>query len=411
MIETRHFFSPFKTITASFATILALSLGTHGQVTPWITLYDAPGHVVTATLNPFADLPHPSLFLGGASSRTPTGNPHSVEWIGPLDGAVPPASVVSDGSAGVSSKLGFDPATGFLYSVGSGSAGWLVQISADGIGLGGPGTWTSIDLPFAANGGSGSGASGFAADGLGNVFVCGWALDSGGYSRWIVRKRGLDGAWSTVRNWGASRKAYHPAQLHIAGGYLFVVGLVDNAWAVQRMNLANGAWDAPYTGAPKGKKAGAVAVTSRGTDIYVLAWAGGASAAPQSIVLLKSPSLGIGPWTTVRTFAESPQINRPSDLAFDIGGNLYVVGDSTFYTSAGTWNEAWIVRRCDATTGVWQSWTPLADNPALQRSFAQQVLTDPATGDLYVCGTAQDIVGGQLSPTWRAIVQRMAFQP
>jgi hypothetical protein len=54
---------------------------------------------------------------------------------------------------------------------------------------------------------------------------------------------------------------------------------------------------------------------------------------------MKSANLGAGPWTTVRTFAESSYVNRPSDLAFDQSGNLYVVGDSASYTTAGAWNE------------------------------------------------------------------------
>jgi hypothetical protein len=38
--------------------------------------------------------------------------------------------------------------------------------------------------------------------------------------------------------------------------------------------------------------------------------------------------------------------------------------------------------------------------------YATQVCVDAVTGALYVAGSAQDIVNGQWSPTWRAIVQK-----
>ena len=383
--------------TALFATA---ALSTNAQGSTWLTVYDGPGHVYSALLDPFPSQPQPSLFSGGMSSRSPSSNPFAIQWIGPLDGVTLPSAVISDSHAWTCYKLGFDSFSGLLYSVGAGAVGWEVRASADG-----GNSWMTVDTPFAAT--AGTYAMGFAADGAGNAFVCGYA----GLG-FLVRKRNSSGAWATIQNWGpaSSRNFARAEKMHITSGYLFVVGTTDNLWAVQRMNLASGSWDTPYTGAPIGPKGksngGAVAVTSWGTDIYTLAWAGSIQEASKSVVLLKGANLGKGPWTTVKTFTESPNINRPGDLAFDHSGNLFVAGDSTFYTTVGAWTEAWIVRRCDAITGAWQSWTPLTSDPATQRSFARQVSVHETTGSVYVTGTAQPIVNGQVTQNWRTIVQK-----
>src|SRR5262249_40358818 len=153
-----------------------------------------------------------------------------------------------------------------------------------------------------------------------------------------------------------------------------------------------------------GPSYGACAVTSQGSDVYVLTWTGGIKESPKQTVLLKGTSLGAGNWTVFKTFAEG-YYNRPEDLRFDLDGNLYVVGESFLLTSAGNAPEQWIVRRL-ATNGNWQTWTPLTDDPATQRSFAREICVDSTTRALYVAGTAQDIVNGQLN--WRTIVQKWA---
>lgn len=378
------------TLTMNLAAVLAIMVATsHAQT--WQTLYSGPGHVQSALLDSFSSHPQPSLFIGGRADRSPADSPFSIQWVGPFDGVALPAAAISDNDAGWSHQLGFDAWSGRLYSVGSGDLGWQVRESVDE-----GGTWTTVDAPYA----SGS-ASGFASDGQGNVFVCGTAN-----GHWIVRKRNSSGVWSTIRDRSAAKKSYAAAKMTIVSGFLIVVGELDGSqWSVERMGLAQNTWQTLYTGAPKGKKAGAVAVTSFGSDIYVLAWVGRTGAAPESCLLLKGANLGAGSWTSVKSFAESPNINRPSDVAFDASGNLYVVGDSTFPTSTGSWPEAWIVRRCDAVTGVWQWCTPLTNDPATQRSFARQISVVTTSGEVFITGTAQDIVGGQLTQNWRVIVQ------
>lgn len=380
-------------LTLNLAAALVLTVAkSRAQTLPWQTLYSGPGHVQSALLDPFQTQPQPSLFIGGRADRSPADSPFSVQWVGPLEGLALPTAVISDNDGGWSYQLGFDSWSGRLYSVGSGGLGWQVRESVDEGRM-----WTTVDAPYA----SGS-ASGFASDGQGNVFVCGTAN-----GHWIVRKRNSSGTWSTIRDRSAAKKSYAAAKMTIASGFLIVVGELDGSqWSVERMSLAQNTWQTLYTGAPKGTKAGAVAVTSFGNDIYVLAWVGRTGAAPESCLLLKGANLGAGSWTSVKSFAESPNINRPSDVAFDANGNLYVVGDSTFPTSTGTWPEAWIVRRCDAVTGVWQWWTPLTGDPATQRSFARKISVDAVTGEVFITGTAQDIVGGQLTQNWLAIVQK-----
>jgi hypothetical protein len=191
--------------------------------------------------------------------------------------------------------------------------------------------------------------------------------------------------------------------MHLASGNLFVVGEVyQKNWVVERFDLTKRTWTAFNPAAPKGSgpSYGACAVTSQGSDVYVLTWTGGIKESPKQTVLLKGTSLGAGKWTVFKTFAEG-YYNRPEDLAFDdLNEYLYVVGESSLLTSAGNAPEQWIVRRCDHD-GNWQTWTPLTDDPSTQRSFARQICVDSA--GLYVAGTAQDIVNTQ---NWRTIVQK-----
>ena len=362
--------------------LLAAAFTTHAQT--WQPHFEVPGSVTTALIDPFSVPTQPGIFFGGFSSRNAG---CSVESIGPLGDAA-----CSDMDGGAVNQLGYDLFSGRLYSVGSSPDGlWHVRESADA-GM----TWQTVDTY------SGQ-ANGYESDGNGNVFVCGSANDSSGYAHWIVRKRNSSGVWSTVRDWSERRKSYRAEKMHIANGYLFVVGSVGNAdiWAVQRGNIASGIWDAPYTWAPKGKRAGAVAVTSRGTDIYVLGPTGGVTEAPEQCVLQRSGNNGAGAWQTVKTFAESIQYNRPRDLAFDAVGNLYVVGDSTFWVAAGTsknsggsYNNAWIVRRhaaADPITDNWQTWLPRGV-PQNELSYAKTVSPD-TFGNVFITGEAVVVPG------------------
>jgi hypothetical protein len=328
-----------KSIYAAF--LAAASIATHAQSLPWQTLYEGPGRIYSALLDPFAAHPQRSLFCGGLVD-----NGCSVEWIGPLQSlTASPSAVCSDTDPGTSNQLSFNPWSGRLYSAGTGAVGWQVRESADQ-----GNSWTTVDAPFA----SGSSAIGVASDGQGNVFVCGTAD-----GHWIVRKRNASGSWSTVRDWTVAKKSAKARKICIASGWLSVVGeTYDDKWVVQRMNLANNTWDTPFTWAPKGRAAGAWAVTSYGNDIYVLGWSGGNWQVPDQSILMKSTNLGAGPWTTIKTFTESLNANAPADLAFDPTGNLFVVGNSTFYTTEGNWHPTWVVRRCDALSGVWQWWLP-----------------------------------------------------
>ncbi len=234
------------------ALLVAGSRTTLAQTSPWQLVYEGPGQVYSALIDPFGSPPQPpNLFFGGLPYKG-----WSVQWVGPVsDPLSRPTAVGKDNDPAASSDLGFDPTSGgHLYSVGYGSIGWQVRESADeGI------SWTTVDVPFPT---VSSAALGFASDGAGTVFVCGTA---GGH--WIVRKWNNLGAWSTIRDWNQRGQSYIARKMHIAAGYLFVVGEAGNKWAVQRLNLANNTWDTPYTGSPKGEKAGAWAVTTYGLGI------------------------------------------------------------------------------------------------------------------------------------------------
>src|SRR5262249_37941063 len=144
------------------AALLAVVSTAYSQSSPWQTLYEGDGRVYTALIDPFADVtnPQPSLFFGGLPYLG-----YSVRWAGPLGIAgTDPMSVDLDADAGTGtvSEIGFDSASGLLYSVGTGASGWQVrQSSAEGA----PGSWSFADVPYP----TGSGASGVASDGNGNV--------------------------------------------------------------------------------------------------------------------------------------------------------------------------------------------------------------------------------------------------
>jgi hypothetical protein len=372
------------------ALLVAGSRITPAQTSPWQTLYEGPGQVYSALIDPFSTPPQATnLFFGGPQLYSGW----SVQWVGPLgDPLTPPTAVGKDNDPASSTDLGVD-SSGNLYSVGYGSLGWQVRESAD------QGTsWTTIEVPFPT---VSSAALGFAADDAANVFVCGYAN-----GQWLVRKRHGNGNFSPFADWSQRGQSYIARKMHLTAGYLFVVGEATDKWGVQRFNFAKSSWDLSYTGSPKGMKAGAWAVTSNGNNIYVLAWADGISEAPKQCVLLMGANLGTGPWTILKTFTESPNINRPADLGFDLNGNLFVAGDSTFYdTTYNSWHPASIVRRYDASSGAWQSWLPLGNPPpADQVSFGRKVSVDPA-GTVFITSERRYRVGPNDYSDRRAVVQ------
>ncbi len=367
-----------RSILAAFA---CASVAAHAQLVE--TYSTVPGRVFreTGLIDPFSSDPsRPNIFFGGPA--TDNGG-CSIKLISPNANL----AACSDPSDSGVAQLAFDPTSSRLYSVGTfGSPGtWQVRASGDG-----GSTWETVKT-FSL--GQSSRARGIAVDSAGNVFVCGAATDLAGDSNWIVERLDTSGTWTTIRNRSERRKGYAAEKAHFANGYLFVVGQVAGVWAVERLNLLNNTWDVSVTSpAPKGKSAGPVALTSWGTDIYVLGWVGSTAEAPEQCVLQRSVNNGSGPWQTVKTFAESININLPSDIACDSHGNLYVVGHSTFFVPApgstkGSYVPTWIVRTHSVQYPIadgWQTSLPLStvyDQP----TYARGICPD-AFGDVYVVG-------------------------
>lgn len=380
----------FRYIVAVFA---CASVAANAQ--PMVNYAEVPGRIFrgAALLDPFSvDPTQPNIFFGGPAGDN---GGCSVKLIEPGVSV----AACGDSDYGSVSQVGYDVSSGRLYGVGSlytALATWQVRSSGDG------GTTWALENTFSLGGNSA--AKGIAFDGAGNVFVSGYATDSSGDSHWIVRKRNSSGAWTTIHDWSERRKSYVADKAHVANGYLFVTGEAAGKWAVQRLNLSNNTLDAPSIWAPKNKSAGAGAVTTWGSDLYVLGWAGGYAEASEQCVLQKSANNGSGPWQIVKTFAESTQINWPTDLAFDSRGNLYVIGQSTFYVANpanprnGKYNTQWIVRTHAAQAPItdnWQSWSPLPLSYN-QTSGARRVCPDNF-GNVYVLGQVDTYSGSTFS--------------
>lgn len=377
------------------AALLAAALNTHAQT--WVTHSTLTGSSRTVLLAP-----------------TPAANPPPALVGGGMGGI---AAVASDGSSSliagagpyVCYRLGLDTFGGPLFAVGySGAATgtWEAHKSADG-GV----SWHladsfSLTAKF-------SSARGFAADGAGNVFVCGGALDSSGSAHWIVRRRDASGNWATVQDLSIKRSDCYASGIYVANGALFVVGQSGNKWMVQRgRNLGAAAitWDTAYTWTPSnGGTSQANAVTADGAgNLYVFGVNGssafGYEAVGASAVLQKSTDGG-NTWAIAATFNPSGSgANRAHDMAFDAAGNLFLASAANFSyqpkprTVVSAWK--WVVYRQDVTTRLWTSTFPFGTDPAQGNSLAKGISTDTA-GNVFVTGPVTGASGNNVTAVQR----------
>jgi hypothetical protein len=129
---------------------------------------------------------------------------------------------------GSAAGIGADVA-GNLYVVGGNGSHWIVRKSSNG------GTsWATVDdfLPARS-----AGATGFAADANGSLFVVGATRDWSGVYRWVVRENpGGVGGWQTVDtfqyNGGIQTVAYGAVADN--SGQIFVAGFGGASWLVRK---------------------------------------------------------------------------------------------------------------------------------------------------------------------------------
>lgn len=360
----------------------------------WVDHATVPGGARTVLLLPGGtDTPPPAL-VGGSG----------------MGGLV---AVASDGSSsllggagpGVCRRLGLDPFGGRLFAVGD---SWTVQASVDG-GT----TWTADPRGAFALSSQYSSARGFAADGDGNVFVCGGATDSSGDAHWIVRRRDAWGNWQTLQDLSIKRSDCYASGACVVNGTLFVVGQTANRWTVQRgrnLGAATVAWDTPHTWVP-GKSGAAQAnavAADRAGNVYVVGLnasaAFGYEAVGASAALQKS-SDGGNTWAAVATFNPAGSGgNRAHDLALDASGNLFLASAASFSyspkprTVVSAWK--WVVYRQEVTTGAWTAAFPFGTDPSQGSSLAKGLSTD-AAGNVFTTGPVTDAAGNSFS-----VVQR-----
>lgn len=383
-------------------TQVALALALFGpeisNAQPWVTHATFPGASRTVLIDPDGTISPPPALVGG----------------GGLGGLV---AVGSDGDSTLIAgagpdncyRLGLDTMGGRLFAAGfSGSTPgtWAVHESADA-GV----SWNLTDsVSLAAQFSS---ARGFASDGVGNIFVCGGAIDSSGYAHWIVRRRDASGTWRTVQDLSIKRSDCYASAMCIVNGTLFVVGQSGNKWMVQRgINLGGASitWDSGYSWAPSktgSAQANAVVADSDG-NIYVFgvnaSAAFGYEAAASSAVLQKSTDGG-NTWVTAATFKPAGSgLNRAYDLAFDASGNLFLAGAANVSyspkprTVISAWK--WVVYRQDAISGLWTSSFPFGADPAQGNSLAKGISTDTA-GNVFVTGPVADASGNYVTAVQR----------
>jgi hypothetical protein len=194
----------------------------------------------------------------------------------------------------------FAAGAGYLTSRRSTTVAWIVRRSLDG-----GATWSTVDT-FQLVSGQIAHANGIGADGLGNLYVVGFATTVSKQitpAHWIVRKSSDGGnTWSTVDNFQPASNVFSAASRFVAdaNGNLFVAG------------------QAPMYGAG-----------STGTPTWVVRESQG----------------GTGPWSTVDTFQDMADKTQgfPEALAADAVGNVFVGG----FASGPSLSQGmhWLVRK------------------------------------------------------------------
>lgn len=396
---TTHTKTQWLLIT-TVATIWAGTLSTHAawqfESLPGLDLPSREsGSAYSILINPFSlsDGP-PGAFVGF--------NPNYPEAV-PFPGSVlrldPPAAssvewqpTVVDGALLSVNRLGYEAISRCLYAAGSWktsatSAGvWQVRLSSDG-GV----SWDRTDDSFQLHASGTAYPMGLATDPVGNVYVSGVAhtkLNS--QSHWLVRRKspGLNGQWSTVADFEVKGKGYAksmgfvPAFGSIPSG-LIAVGSLGDKWTVQRSRNQGATWTTVDSWSPKfGGATYAVGIASDSSGKMFVVGSQGDTGT------IRISSNGGDTWEPDLNYPASPGF-RPSDIAADSNGNVWVAGGTYM---AGAWR--WTVQQRNVL-GIWSSQAPFGSTAEAPWSFARGIAADGA-GNVFVagdCNDPQEVVG------------------
>jgi hypothetical protein len=177
--------------------------------------------------------------IGGANFTTVDTVPTSTSYVGATAVFVhPTAGVFAAGSGPIATTTNKYGQVAYTF-------GWLVRRSANG-----GATWSTVDT--LSSGGWQTVPYGIGADALGNIYVVGKQLVTSGTGKratsstyWVVRKSANGGgSWSTVENYQPSAGVSSGATAFAAdsNGNLFVAGYSGGNWIVRENPGGSGSW-------------------------------------------------------------------------------------------------------------------------------------------------------------------------
>jgi hypothetical protein len=371
---------------------------------------------------------------GVAHGLALTANAADLSWSLPFrdDNNLDPTRYHSDSWA-----CGYD-SSGNLYSVGQlwpddtpGVAYWYVRKSTDG-----GANWSSLLEPdgslYQYTPGQWAYPTAFAADAFGSIYVTGGASDltivgTGKKAKtqsnvhWLVRQSHDGGQTWAVADDQLVGDTYPDSATWVPGRGVFVVGAhfasPNGVWLVRKSPTGEpGTWttvDGPYTDAA----AHAVCGDGRGNiyvagEKFVVTGTTGSRKQTQTTGywawVTRMSADGGQSWTDVDTYSLTSAPNtsaRPSAIASDATGRIYVVGEAMDGTSSSVAALHWIVRTTDASG----RWVTIDDPPEFQNRLGSGALgvACDAAGNILVTGFANP--GDGSSSHW--IVRRLATAP
>lgn len=281
--------------------------------------------------------------------------------------------------------------SGNIYSTGyatnsSGLLRWIVRKSIDA-GV----TWSVVNNYVLINGFDAKGIA-LTVDGSGNIYVAGYALDASFLSHWIVRKSTNAGStWATVDNYNLDAVSdAQAASLTVDGaGNIYSGGrAMDNTgvthWIIRKSTDAGTTWTVvdDYNADVWYDSQNNALTADTLGNIYAAGSANGSG--PVYGIVRKSSDSG-ATWGTVDNYSLfKGKLASAEDLSVDGSGNIFSVG----YASDSSNILHWIVRK---STDSGATWATVDDfNFSASQSSGADAITIDGSGNIYVIGNAKD---------------------